>query len=401
MQGKISSRRDNWGAEYSGDGKERGKGLGGGKKVPTFTDQGLPHTYTSSHKVMATELDALKRGATLKRKAEDEAGRNACIPVKKPRLGSMGTTLKKMKEEVEKKRQTTDKEKERYAGGKPELRDAMQVVDTLMRSATETENQNAVLEAMLLKNEAQHIKNTDDMFDEWLAYNEVKRGEVDRMLGDHATEIKTRDTKIGALEAEAKRVQARLEKEKRKVKVSDARLAKVKRSWMQEQDFMEKKFREIEENAVDLDEWSELNYGSDDSGGEESGSDGEPEEVDEEAHKVEGKVKKGEEEQKELKEADEEEKQLRKEEKKENVKKDPHEPQEAKVDKQPKQTESTARELRKSITREQLKNTDAKDVVNLDGDEDEDEGEEDEGPISSHKKGRSRVIFRSRPAQSA
>ena len=54
--------------------------------------------------------------------------------------------------------------KERYLGTKPELRDAMQVVDTLMKSATEAENQSIMLEDMLLKNEARYIKDTDDMF---------------------------------------------------------------------------------------------------------------------------------------------------------------------------------------------------------------------------------------------
>lgn len=359
VQGKISSRRDNWGAGYGGCGKERGKGLGGGKKVPTWTDPGLHLTYTSSHKVMAGELDALKRGAALKRQAEEEAGRNVCVPVKKPRLSSVSTELKRMKETAAKKRQkdkATENEKDRYVGAKPELRDAMQVVDTLMRSATETGNQNATLENMLLKNEAQYIKDTDDMFDEWLAYNEVKRMEVGRIHEDHAVEIKSRDAKIEALETEAKGSIARLKKEKQKVRVRDGRLARVKSHWVQERNLMGKKFRELEEIAIDLDELSELNGGIDGPDAEESDSEAEPEE--------EGK---------------------------EEGKREPKEP------KEPEAKGSTDRELRKSAVRERMKGMDAKETVNLDEDEDE---EDEGGPISSQRKGRLRNSIRSRPASS-
>lgn len=357
MQGKISSRRDNWGAEYSGCGKERGKGLGGGKKVPTWTDPGLPPTYTSSHKVMAGELDSVKKGATVKRKFDQEAGRTACMPVKKPRLSSMSAELKRMKEAVEKKRQkdkVADKEKERYAGAKSELRDAVQVVDTLMRSATETENQNATLEAMLLENEARYVKDTDDMFDEWLAYNELKRTEVDRIHEDHAIEIKDRDAKIEALETEARGFRARLDKEKKKVRVRPERLAQVKSRWVQEQNLMERKLREIEEMAVDLDELSELNYENDESDDEGSEFEAAPEEAEGEA-KIEQKP--------EPKEAKE---------------------QEAKG--------PTDRELGKSSARGGVKSVVAKDLIDLDKDEDD----EDEGPISSQRKLRN--VVRSRPA---
>ena len=357
MQGKISSRRDNWGAEYGGCGKERGKGLGGGKKAPAWTDPGLHLTYTSSHKVMAGELDALKRGAALKRQAEEEAGRNVCVPVKKPRLGSMSTELKRMKETAAKKRQkdkATENEKERYVGTKPELRDAMQVVDTLMRSATETGNQNATLETMLLKNEAHYIKNTDDMFDEWLAYNEIKRTEVNRIHEDHAIEIKSRDAKIEALETEAKGSIARLNKEKQKVRVRDERLARVKSLWVQEQNLVGKKFRELEEIAIDLDELSELNCEIDGPDAEESDSEAEPEEEGKEERKREPKERK-----------------------------------------EPEAKGSTDRELRKSAVRERMKSMDAKDTVNLDEDEDE---KDEEGPISSQRKGRLRNFIRSRPA---
>lgn len=362
VQGRISSRRDSWGAEYGGSGKERGKGLPGGKKVPAWTDPGLPLTYTSSHKVMAGELDALKKGAAQKRKADEEAGRNACMPIKKLRLGSIGVELKKMKESVEKKRQkdkTAEMEKARYAGAKPELRDAVQVVDTLMRSATETENQNAVLEAMLLKSEADYIKDTSDMFDEWLAYNEIKRKEVERIHEDHANEIKNRDTKIDALEKEMKGSRARLNKEKRKVKLRNERLAQVKSRWLQEQILMEKKLREVEETAFDLEEMSELNYDTDESEDEESGFEVEPEEAKEEAKKV----------------------------------------KEAKNMKDGKDTEEVMKgpinkELKRSVERETVKSMYAQEFVNLD--EDEDEDEDDEVPLSSRRKAMLRSFTRTK-----
>ncbi len=358
-QGKISSRRDNWGAEYSGCGKERGKGLGGGKKVPTWTDPGLPLTYTSSGKVMAGELDALKRGAASKRKAEEEAGRNACMPVKKPRLGNMGAELKKMKESAEKKRHTdkaTDKEKDRYVGAKPELRDAVHVVDALMRNATETENQNATLEAMLLESEAQYIKATDDMFDEWLAYNALKRKEVNRIFEDHAIEIQSRDAKIEALETEVKGSRARIDREKEEVRLRDERLARVKSRWLAEQNLMEKKLREIEEIGRDLDELSEFNYESEESDDEGSDVEAEPEELGDET----------------------------KEEPKQEVKK-------------AKDVAEKSPELRKAVAREKTKGMDAKDIVSID--EDEDEEEDEEGPIVI-RKGKTRNLARSTPAQS-
>lgn len=273
--GKISAKRDSWGAEYGGCGNKKGKVLGGGKKVPAWTDPGLPFTYTSSHKVMARELDALKRSATLKRKAEEEVGRKMCMPAKKPRLGSMSMELKKMKETAEKKHQFKITEKERYTGVKPELQDAMQVVDNLMRTVTETANQNTVLEAMLLENEAQYIKDTDDTYGEWLAYNEVKRLEVDRMLEDYAAEIKTRDAKIASLEAEAKASRVHLEKEKQRAGFREECLAKAKTRWEENQDLIEQKLKEVEEIAlVDLDELSEFDEEDDELDDEESDDDG-------------------------------------------------------------------------------------------------------------------------------
>ena len=381
----MLSRRDSWGAEYvcaAGDGV---KGLGGGKKVPTWTDPGLPLTYTSSHKIMAGELAALQAGATLKRKADEETGRNACMPLKKPRLSNIGVELKKMKEGGEKKRLrdktvAADKEeKERYyTGSKPELRDAVQIVDTLMRSATETEKQNAMLEAMLLENEARYGKDTDEMFDEWLAYIEVKRVEVDRIHEDHRVEIKDRDGKIEALETEAKGFRARLDKEKKKVKVRDERLAQVKSYWVQEQNLMDRKFREMEEMTVDLDELSELNYETDESDDEEADFGAEPEKAGEEA-KVEQKL----EEPKEVKEV--------KKVKEVKEVKETKEAKEAKEAKEPEANGPTGQELAKSLARERVKNVSAMDLIDLA--EDEDDESEDEGPISSQRK------LRSKPAQ--
>ena len=389
VQGKISSRRDNWGAEYSGLGQEKGKGLGGGKKVPTWTDPGLPLTYTSSHKVMARELDAVKKGVVLKRKAEEEAGRSVSMPVKKPRLNSMGAELKKMRDAADKKRQATNKEKERYAGERPELRDAMQVVDTLMRSATETEAQNAALQAMLLKEETQYVKNTDDMFDEWLAYNEIKRMEVVRMLEDHAAEIKTRDAKIEALEVEAKRFRTRLEGEEKKVRVRDARLTRVKSRWVQEQVLMERKFREIEQMALDLDELSELNYDSDevnDGGGD---IEGEPEEAKEEGGKDEGEEKQQQQQQK----AKQEQKPQKAAEARQDPKKETAEAHQTNIPKKPETKAPADRELRTSIVRGANKSIYTGEVVNLDCEGQEDES--DENPVSSQRKGRSRRSVRS------
>ena len=373
LHGKVSLKRDSWGAEYNGCGEEKGKGLGGGTKVPAWTDPGLPLTYTSSYKVMVAELDAFRRSAALKRKAEEEAGRNVCMPVKKPRLGSMAMVLKQMKETAEKKRRTADTEKERYTGGKSELRDAMHVVDTLMRSATETENQNAALETMLLKNEAQYIKNTDDMFDEWLAYNAIKRTEVDRMLEDHAAEIKMRDTEIGVLNVKGKKAQARLEREKQKVNSRDTRLAQVKRRWVQEQDRMKQRSREIEESALDLDELSELNNSEDD----ESDDDGEFSDFGDIIGKG-GVMAMG--------EQQAEQKQQPQEPKNEPKKREAILAQEAT---QPETKRPLNRELSKSIVRETIK---SRDLVHLD----EEEGESDEGPISSLQKRKSRKSVRGR-----
>ncbi|KAL9074695.1 MAG: hypothetical protein Q9161_002063 [Pseudevernia consocians] len=362
VQGKVSSRRDSWGAEYRGCGKERGKGLGGGKKVPTWADPGLPLTYTSSHKVMAWELDALKKGAASKRKAEEEAGKTACMPVKKPRLSNMGTELKRIKENIKNKRQkdkATDKEKERYAGAKTEIRDALQVVDTLLRSAGETENQNATLEAMLLNNEAQYIKDTDDMFDEWLAYNDVKRKEVNRIHDDHAVEIKSRDAKIEALETETKGSRARLDREKHKVRVRDERLARVKSRWVQQQDQIDRKLRQIECLAVDLDELSELNYETDESEDETSDFEAEAEKADEE------------------------------------TKEEPK--QEVKEVKEPETTRPANREPREASARDGVKRIDAQDIVNLDEDDYE---EEDDGLFSSSPKVTLRNLVQNRPVKS-
>ena len=370
--GKISARRDNWGAEYGGCGNEKGKFLSGGKKVPAWTDPGLPLTYTSSHKVMARELDGLKRSADLKRKAQAEAGRRVRMPAKKPRLGSMSMELKKMKETAEKKHQVKITEKERYTGGKPELQDAMQVVDNLMRSVTEIANQNTELEAMLLKNEAQYIKDTDDTYGEWLAYNEVKRLEVDRMLEDHAAEIKTRDTKIASLEAKAKASRAHLEKEKQKMGFREECLAKAKTRWVQKHDLIKRKLKEVEEIAVvNLDELSEFNYEDDELDDDESDSEAEPKEA-KEIVMVEEKEKQ--------KENSKEDKEAEKE-----LKRDPIKAQEANVAKMPetKEPESSGREPGNTITRETSKSLDMIDVVNLE----QEEGDEssDEGSITIHR----------------
>ncbi|KAM0801032.1 hypothetical protein BDR22DRAFT_889039 [Usnea florida] len=283
-QGRISGKRDSWGEAYddgsgSGDKEVTEKRLGGGKKVPAWTDAGLPLTYTSSHRIMVGELEAVRKGAALKREAEEEAGREACVPVKKPRHGSVGAELKKMRESAEQtKKKGDDEKKERYLGTKPELRDAMQVVDTLMKSATEAENKNATLEDMLLKNEARYIKDTDDMFDEWLTYNEIKRKEIDRLLEDHAVEISNRNVKIKTLETNTKKLKAHLKREKHKVKKRNECLANAKSRWAQEQEFRAWKFRQIEEMEIDLDALSDFYPEADDSEDEEESGPKEAEE---------------------------------------------------------------------------------------------------------------------------
>lgn len=287
-QGKISGRRDSWGEAYDdcgGDGADKEmekKKLGGGKKVPAWTDAGLPLSYTSSHRIMVEELEAVRKGAALKREAEEEAGRNACVPVKKPRHGSVGTELKRMKQSAEQEKKGVDEEKERYLGAKPELRDAMKVVDTLMRSASEAENQNIMLGDMLLKNEARYIKDTDDMFDEWLTYNEVQRKDVFRILEDHAAEIRSRNVKLETFETRAKKLRACLEREKRRVEKRDECLANAKSRWVQERDFREAKNREIEDMEIDLGDLSEFHPEFDESEDEEAG----PREAEEDSREV-------------------------------------------------------------------------------------------------------------------
>lgn len=337
--------------------------------MPVWTDPGLPLTYTSSHKVMARELDGLKKSAALKRKAQAEAGRRLCVPTKKPRLGDMSKELKKMKETAEKKHQVKVTEKERYTGGKPELQDAMQVVDNLMRTVTETADQNTVLEAMLLKNEAQYIKDTDDMYGEWLAYNELKRLEVDRMLENHAAEIKTRDAKIASLEAGAEASRAHLEKKKQKLEFRKERLAKVKMRWVQNQNLIEQKLKEAEEIAVvDLNELSEFNYEDDESDDEESDNESDFKAEPEEAKEM-VMVKEKEKQKEDPKEV----KEVGKELKRELIKAEEANVAKVQATKEP---ESLGRERGNTVSRKTSKSIDTIDVIDLEeqgGDESSDE----------------------------
>ena len=124
---------------------------------------------------------------------------------------------------------------------------------------------------MLLKNEARYIKDTDDMFDEWLTYNEVQRKEVFRILEDHAAEITSRNVKLEAFETRAKKLRACLEREKGRVKKRDECLANAKSRWVQERDFREAKNREIEDMEIDLDNLSGFSDETDESEDEESG----------------------------------------------------------------------------------------------------------------------------------
>ena len=89
------------GERYDGvDGKGKDKWLAGGKKMPVWTDLRLPFTYTSSHKVMLLECDAVRKGAVLKQKAK-EAGSVACVPTEKVRLEPMNAELKRVRESMD------------------------------------------------------------------------------------------------------------------------------------------------------------------------------------------------------------------------------------------------------------------------------------------------------------
>ena len=284
FHGRISPRRDSWGAEYIDNPEMREQGLGGGKEVPSWTDLGLPLTYTSSHKVMTNEIDAMKTRAAIKRKAEDEVIPRVRMPVKRPRRSSMSVELQKMKEAAEMKRRSTETEKDRYVGGIPELRHAMQIVDAQMRSATEAQNQNAALETMVLTNEDQYIKDMDEMFNEWLAYNQAQRTKAHRLFEVYTAEIKTRGTRIETFEAEVKSSRTLIERQEQKLKNRDAHLAAAKRRWAEQRAFLECKYEAIREIAGDIDEQSRVDFSGSvlDDDGSDYGAEAEEDEEDEE-----------------------------------------------------------------------------------------------------------------------
>lgn len=221
--------------------------------------------------------------------------------------------------------------------------------------------------------------------------------------------------------------------EKRKFKVSNERLARVKSLWAEEQDLIDTKLRQIEDIAVDLDELLEFSYVTDDSDDEEvdddeaEGEDTEEEgkkEVSEEQEEVEKKVesenakeevgKKVESgyakkevgkkvESEDAKEESGESGQSKDESQKEEMKDDIKVPKQEPIDaeEKPKQPGSTApidRELSKCATKEKIKRMDPKVIVNLVEDEDDDD-ELDEPPIPSHRrKPNSRGLVRSKAA---
>ena len=232
----------------------REQGLGGGKEVPPWTDPGLPFTYTSSHMIMTAEIDATTMRAATKRKAEDEAAPNVRMPVKRPRRGSMRAELQKMKEAAEMKRRATETEQDRYPCEDPELRHALQRVDARMRSATETQNQNAALETMVLRNEAQYIEDMDKMYNEWGAYNKDQETKANRVLEAYDAEIRTRGIRIETLDAEGKRLRSLIERQKQKLGIRDRHLAAAKRRWVQQRAFLEKNYEAIREIAEGIDE---------------------------------------------------------------------------------------------------------------------------------------------------
>ena len=115
--------------------------------------------------------------------------------------------------------------------------------------------------------------------DEWLTYNEVQRKQVVRMLEDHAAEIKSRNVKIEAFETIAKKLRACLEREKQRVQEREERLANAKSRWVQERDLRERKFKEIEDMEIGLDNLSDFYDETEESEDEESG----PKEAEEDA----------------------------------------------------------------------------------------------------------------------
>ena len=282
LHGRISPRRDSWGAEYIGNPEMREQGLGGGKEVPSWTDPGLPLTYTSSHKIMTAEVDAMKTTAAIKRKAEDKAVPKVRIPVKRPRRGSMSAELQKMKEAAEMKRRSTETEEDRYSGGIPEFRHAIQIVN-----ATEAQNQSAALETMVLTNETQDIKDMDEMFNEWLADNQAQRTKAHRLFEAHIAGLKTRDTRIVTLEAEVQRSRTLVERQKQKLKTRNAHLATAKRRWAQQRVFLECKYKAIQQIARDIDEQVRVDFSNSVLDGDGSNYGAEAEDDEEDTEKIE------------------------------------------------------------------------------------------------------------------
>ena len=57
-------------------------------------------------------------------------------------------------------------------------------MEMLKRTAMESEDQKAKIEAVLLENEARYGKGIDEMFDQWLAFNEVAMKDRDAKIED-------------------------------------------------------------------------------------------------------------------------------------------------------------------------------------------------------------------------
>ena len=83
-QGGASSKRDRWGKTYAG--KPAKPLLAGGPALPTYTDMGLPPTWTSSGKAMCPDPGESTGGTGNKRKADqmmdegvDSNGKRFCV----------------------------------------------------------------------------------------------------------------------------------------------------------------------------------------------------------------------------------------------------------------------------------------------------------------------------------
>ena len=153
-----------------------------------------------------------------KRKAEFEVPRNVRRPAMRARRGSRCVELAGIKGG------STEMEETHYPDGFPETRHVIQVLDAQIRSAIKAQNQITALETMLLANEAQNIKDIDELFNEWQAYNHAQLTKARVLFKRYSAEIET-------LKAEAEASRILIEKQKQELRVRDGHLAAAKERW--------------------------------------------------------------------------------------------------------------------------------------------------------------------------